>query len=263
MTSYQHLTVERGGWVSTVSLNRPSVHNALNFELLTELEDCALGFRDDTETRVVIFTGAGKHFCAGAELGELNRSDDETLLARRRRLRLGERVLSAIQAIDQITITAWNGGALGGGACVATATDLRIGASNCFIHYPEIELGFNVMWQSLPRTVRLIGEARAVRLLIGAERVYADTLLAWGLLDEVVAPEKLASRVAERAGLYVAKPPMAAQMIKRSISAAAGALDRAIMHMDADQHLLASLSEDHQCAFAGYQNREIPNFTGR
>lgn len=263
MIPFQHLTVTRDAHIATVSLNRPSSHNALSFELLDELERCALGFRDDADTRVVVFTGCGKHFSSGADLDELNRSDDQPMLTKRRRLRMGERVLSAILGMDQITMTAWNGGAIGGGACVACATDLRIGAEGCFVHYPEIDLGFNIMWQSLPRTVRLVGETRAVRLLIGAERVHAETLLAWGLLDEVVAADRLMCRVIERAQHYVDKPPIATQMIKRSINAVGGSLDRAIMHMDADQHLLASLSEDHKAAVDAVESEKAPIFCGR
>ena len=75
---------------------------------------------------------------------------------------------------------------MGGGACIATALDLRIGADDCFMQYPEIDLGMNLMWQSLPLCIHLVGPARAKRLVIGGERVFAPTLLQWGVLDECV-----------------------------------------------------------------------------
>ncbi len=149
---YKFLTSEREQHIAVVTLNRPDSRNALNAELLTEIEQAVLSFRDDADTRVVIFTGNGRHFCAGADIAELTPDPDESLVARRRRLRLGERVMRALLGMDQISVCAWNGGAIGGGGCLATATDFRIGAEDCFLHYPEIDLGFNLMWQSLPRT---------------------------------------------------------------------------------------------------------------
>lgn len=260
--SYQHLTVEKRDHIALVTLNRPQRANALNFDHLSEIEHCALSFRDDADTRVVIFTGAGKHFSSGADLVDFPDELAHPLVTRRRRFRIGERALHAILGIDQITIAAWNGGALGGGACLVTAADFRIGASDCFIQYPEIDLGMNLMWQSLPLTVHLLGPTRAKRLVIGGERVHAQTLLQWGLLEDVVAPADLLTTARAFAQTYVNKSPAAAQMIKRSINQVMGALDRALMHMDADQNLLTHTSADQKAAAAAYATGTEPRFTG-
>lgn len=260
--TYKHLSVERRDHVAVVTLNRPERANALNFDHLTEIEHCALSFRDDAETRVVIFTGAGKHFSSGADLVDFPDELEQPLLVRRRRFRIGERALHAVLGIDQITIAAWNGGALGGGACLVTAADFRIGAEDCFIQYPEIDLGMNLMWQSLPLTVHLLGPTRAKRLVIGGERVHAETLLQWGLLEEVVPRATLLERARAFATTYVNKSPAAAQMIKRSVNQIMGALDRALMHMDADQNLLTHSSLDQKAAAAAYAAKTVPVFTG-
>lgn len=260
--TYQHLTVERRDHIAVVTLNRPQRCNALNFEHLSEIEHCALSFREDADTRVVIFTGAGKHFSSGADLVDFPDELAQPLVVRRRRFRIGERALHAMLGIDQITIAAWNGGAIGGGACLATAADFRIGDSNCFIQYPEIDLGMNLMWQSLPLTVHLLGPTRAKRLVIGGERVYAETLRDWGLLEDVVPPAALLSTARTFAATYVNKSPAAAQMIKRSINQVMGALDRALMHMDADQNLLTHTSADQKAAAAAYAAKSEPRFSG-
>lgn len=259
---YRYIRLERDGHVATVTFNRPEVANAVHAGHLEEIEHCALGFRDDAETRVVIFTGAGRHFCSGADLHALAATASAPLVLRRRQQRLGERALHAVLGIDQITIAAWRGGALGGGACLATAMDFRLGAEDCFIQYPEIDLGMNLMWQSLPLTIRLLGPTRAKRLVIGGERVQAPTLLAWGLLEEVVPSADLLARCRAFAQTYVDKSPIAAQMIKRSINSVAGALDRALMHMDADQNLYAFTTEDQAEAAAAYLDRRTPRFRG-
>ena len=260
--TYQHLSVERREHVAVVTFNRPERANALNFELLSEIEHCALAFREDAATRVVIFTGAGKHFSAGADLVDFPDELSYPLVVRRRRLRIGERALHALLGIDQITIAAWNGGAIGGGACLATAADFRIGAADCFIQYPEIDLGMNLMWQSLPLTVHLLGPTRAKRLVIGGERVHATTLLAWGLLEEVVPRAALLATAQTFATTYVNKSPVGAQMIKRSVNQVVGALDRALMHMDVDQNLLTQTGADQKAAAAAYAAKTTPTFTG-
>jgi enoyl-CoA hydratase len=260
--AYQHLRVESAGPLTTVTLNRPACANALSFEHLEEIEHCALSFRDDATTRVVIFTGAGKHFSSGADLDEMASPRDDALVLKRRRWRIGERALHAILGIDQITIGAWNGGALGGGACLVTGMDFRIGASDCFIQYPEIDLGLNLMWQSLPLTVRLMGPSRAKRLVIGGERLTAPTLLEWGLLEAVAEPHALLEKAREFAQTYINKSPIAAQMIKRSINQMSGALDRALTHMDADQNLFTLSTSDQKIAAEAYLNKHLPDFSG-
>lgn len=260
--AYEFITIERQAHIATVTFNRPAVANAMHYAHLAEIEHCALAFRDDAETRVVIFTGAGRHFCSGADLNEMSGESTQPLVLRRRRQRIGERALHAILAIDQITIGAWNGGALGGGACLATAMDFRLGSEDCFIQYPEIDLGLNLMWQSLPLAIRLLGATRAKRLVIGGERIHAETLLAWGLLEAIVAPSQLMTRAREFAQTYVDKSPIAAQMIKRSINNICGALDRALMHMDADQNLLTLTTADQRAAAAAYLAKSAPEFRG-
>lgn len=259
---YHHLTTEYREHVAVVTLNHPERRNSLDHELLTELEQCALSFRDDTKTRVVIVTGAGKHFSSGADLGYLRSVHQKPMIEKRRQIRLGERVFHAILDIEQITICAWNGAAIGGGACIASATDLRIGADNCYVQYPEIDLGMNLMWQCLPRTTRLVGESRTIRLAICGEKVDARSLLSWGMLDKIVPAAKLLEEAMTMAEQYAAKPPVAAQMIKRAINATGSKLDRAMMHADSDQHLLTTLMADSERAMAAYTNKKAGGFTG-
>lgn len=261
--NYEHIQVEYNKHIAMVTFNRPQKANALNYDHLVEIEDAALSFRDDPDTRVVIFTGSGKHFSSGADLsdpGDAYHSGPLTL--RRRRIRIGERTIDALYNMDQITIAAWNGAAMGGGACIATALDFRIGTEDCFMQYPEIDIGVNLMWKSLPLCVHLAGPARAKRLVAGGERIHAATLLKWGLLDELVPREKLLDRARSMAEFYVGKPPVAVQMIKRSVNQIVSALDHAIMHMDSDQHLFNQSSDDRKAALDAYVNKKPPTFTG-
>src|SRR4030042_513433 len=111
----RNLTIDREGHVAVVTLNRPERHNALSRELMLELEAAVLDFREDVETRVVIFTGAGKHFCAGMDLKdpEQARSAILPILAKQRRFHLGPRLIRALREMNQINTAATNGGASG------------------------------------------------------------------------------------------------------------------------------------------------------
>lgn len=262
--SYRNLLVETDGHVSIVTFNRPQKANALDRSHLEEIEAVSNSFRDDLETRVVVFTGAGKHFSSGADLSPvLDPIDqDAALVIRRRRARIGERAVQAILDIDQITVAAWNGAAMGGGACLATAMDFRIGSQDCFMQYPEIEIGVNLMWKSLALLVRIAGPSRTKRLVAGGERILASELHQWGILDQVVSPEDLLDTAMEWAHRYARLPPIPQQMIKQSVNAIANALDTAIMHMDVDQNILTASTEDRREAIRSYLDKTNIDFKG-
>ena len=261
-SGYQHILVSRKHHIARVHMNRPDKANALSHAHLAEIETAVLGFREDADTRVVIFSGAGKHFSSGADLSDGTDIYKVPLVQRRRRMRQGERTIEAILNMDQITIAAWQGAAMGGGACVATACDFRIGASDCFAQYPEIDIGLNLMWKSLPLLVNLVGPARTKRLVVGGERIHADTLEHWGILDELVEPAALEQAATNMAQRYASKPPIAAQMIKQSTNQIANALNHAIMHMDVDQNLLTASTQDRDRAIEAYLQKSAAEFTG-
>jgi enoyl-CoA hydratase len=263
--NYENLLVERRGRIAIVHLNRPERLNALSIDLMRDIELVTEEFREDIETRVVIFTGQGPHFSAGADLRDPKRiaASATSLLNKQRQFHLGPRMIQKLYEMNQITIAAINGGALGGGACIVSALDFRIGAEDCFCAYPEGVLGIPLSWVSLPLCVHLVGPARAKRFVILAQKEKAETLLQWGFLDELVPGDRLMDRALEMAGQYAALPPIAAQMIKRSVNAIASALDKAIMHMDSDQVLLASLTEDYREGVNAFFEKRPPDFTGR
>ncbi|MBW2233259.1 MAG: enoyl-CoA hydratase/isomerase family protein [Deltaproteobacteria bacterium] len=262
--AYEYIEIAKDGHVATLTLNRPERLNALGRDLMLELIDAAHSFAHDTETRVVIFTGAGRHFCAGADLKDDTPRGDlpASRLQLRRSLRAGPDLVRAIHEIDQITIAAVNGGALGGGACIATACDFRIGASDSFCGYPEIDRGMNLQWVALPLCVHLIGPARAKRMIMLGQKENAKTLLDWAFYDEVAGPDELLARARAMADEYAAKPPIAAQMIKQSVNAVASALDRAVMHMDLDQWMLTATTDDYREGIKAFLEKRAARFEG-
>lgn len=277
--NFAHLEIERAGPIATLWLNRPERLNALNRDLMEEMTAAADSFRDDTETRVVIIAGRGRHFCAGADLGTSAQSSaaaagatgdgampgllqPSTLLQKRRATITGPRLIRALLDINQITIAAVHGAALGGGCCIATACDFRIGSVDAFCGYPEIDRGMNLQWRALPLCVRLIGPARAKRMIILGKHETAHTLLNWGFFDQVVPRRELLDAAQKMAREYAAKAPLPAQMIKQSVNAVSNALDPAIMHMDHDQWLLTSSTEDYSEGVRAFFERRPGEFHG-
>ena len=260
--TYTNLELERVGHVTIVRLNRPTALNALNTALMTDIEQASRAFIADEQTRVVIFAANGKHFSAGADLRQPVAVPPASLVMRRRQQALGARMIRAIVDIPQVTIAAVQGAALGGGACIPTARDFRIGADDCFCGYPEVNLGINLAWHALPLCVRLIGPARAKRMIMLGARENAQTLLDWGFLDQLVPLAELNAAALAMAEKYAAQPPVAVQMIKQSINVVSGALDDGLMHMDADQNILTTLTADRAEGIAAFFERRPGIFQG-
>ena len=258
---FEFIKLEREGHIARVILNRPKSMNALNTGIMEEIEWVSRSFLHDEGTRVVIFSGSGKHFSAGADLKQVQK-DKPSMLMRRRMAGLGARMIRAILEINQVTIAAVQGAALGGGACIPTACDFRVGTTDCYCGYPEVNLGINLMWRSLPLCVRLIGPARAKRMIMLGGREDYSTLLAWGFLDQVVERDELRAAVDVLAKQYTAQPPIAVQMIKQSINAVSSALDDAVMHMDTDQNILSQLTDDRNEAMSAFFEKRDPVFKG-
>ncbi|MEE2894073.1 MAG: enoyl-CoA hydratase/isomerase family protein [Pseudomonadota bacterium] len=258
---FENLTVERRGAITVVRFDRARAANALSRGLMQDIIDCSEAFHEDPETRVVVFTGNGRHFCAGADLSE-QRAIGATRLAARRNGRIGADLVRAVREIEAVTIAAIEGAALGGGCCIATACDFRIAGDGAFCGYPEVNLGMNLQWQALPLCVRLVGPARA-KIMIGLGRKHETAELErWGFLDEVTQTgDALASALA-LAEECASKPPLALQMIKQSVNAVSDAFDRSIMHMDQDQWSVTAVSDDFAEGMRAFTEGRDPVFRG-
>ena len=255
----KYLRIKKDGPIATVSIDRPNSMNALSIEVLKEFCTLQEYFREDLETRVVIFTGEGENFSAGADLKE--KAQLSTKLESWRN-NFGKPAIKSILEIDQITIAAVNGYCLGGAACIASACDFRIASNKSLLGYPEINLGINLNWLGLPLAVRLIGPAKAKKMVIGGENENAETLLSWGFYDEICDADSLMDQAISMANLYASKSPIAAQMIKRSVNNLVYKNDESIMHMDYDQTLLTHETQDRKEAVTAFFEKRDPSFKG-
>ena len=263
-----HLSLAVTDGIATLTIDRADRYNAITVELMEDLIEQAGAIARNDEIRALVLRAEGKHFSVGADQkagapeGRSN-AEKPTLLARRRQTEVGQNLLRALREIRQPTICAVQGVATGGGACIAMACDFRVAADNARLGFGEVKLGMNLMWHAVPLCTALVGPARAKRLIMSGALFPASEVEPWGLVDEVVPLEDLDAAAQRWAAEYAALPPVAVQMIKRSINAISGALDSAIMHMDADQFLLVTGSEDSKEARQAFLAKREPAFTGR
>ena len=202
--------VELADGIGTVTLNRPEKMNALTPELCAALLAGlrSLVARDDA--RVLIVTGAGRAFCAGADLTILER-DGPALVA------AGKEIALVIRAAPQPVIAAINGAAAGGGANLALACDYRIAAEGAALGQVFHKLGIGPDWGGSYFLPRLVGPSRALELIWSARMVPAGEAHTLGLVDRVVAGDRLLAEAQGLAALWAGHPPLAVRRAKEAI----------------------------------------------
>ena len=230
------LKLEKRNKISYVSFTRTKSLNALNSQTLKELIDLNKKLKNDSKTRVVVYSSEGKNFSAGADIKEKQKKLSKLELWKSN---LGKEAIESILNINQITIASLRGYCLGGAACIASACDFRVASETTLVAYPEIDLGMNLNWFGLPLLLRLIGPSKTKKMVISGEIENANDLFKWGFIDELYKDEDLKRKTDTLAKKYALKPALPSQMIKRSINALTYQSDQAIMHMDYDQFLLS------------------------
>ena len=246
--------------IALIKFNRPNVLNAINFRVMEELnqviDDCA----NDNEIHVVIITGEGKAFAAGADLQELEKCGvQEAKIASKR----GIDVFRKIELLNKPVIAAINGFALGGGCELAMACDIRIASEKAKFGQPEIKLGIIPGFGGTQRLTRLIGRGRSKLLNYTGDIINADIAQQYGLVDKVVVPEELMVFCISLGAKISALSPLAMKAAKTAINQG--------IEMDIDKgmalenHLFADCfsTEDAKEGIQAFLEKRPAKFTGK
>jgi enoyl-CoA hydratase/carnithine racemase len=223
---YENLLLQRDGAIATVTLNRPERRNSLSDPMLTDLGRAFTELRDDADVRVVIVTGTPPVFSAGADAGlksTMSAEERRQAFAGRKSQfrRLFERANATLEGLEQITIAAINGHAVGGGWGLTLACDFRWAAADAQLWIPEVDLGVPLGVASTTRFVRLVGPARAKEIILECRRYSAAEAQSLGLVNQVVQSQELMKRVKEFAERLLAKPFRPLAEMKARINAIA------------------------------------------
>jgi len=222
-----HFLFDKDGRIATITFNRPEKRNPLNEGVLLELEGILQQVRDDKDIRVVILTGTGNTFCAGADLSLVKGITDPAERHRifapigKVRARLVGRVLDTLANLEQVTIAAVNGYAAGGGWSFTLACDLRVAVEEAEFWFPEVDLGVPLSPTSTAYVVAHVGPALAKEIIIGCRRFKAAELLTMGMLNRVVKKAELMPTVSELAQSLAKKNPNAVMVSKATVNALA------------------------------------------
>jgi len=205
----------------TITLNRPDKMNGINVQMHEELQQVCRELQDDFETRIVILTGAGRAFSAGADLKERRPDSPQSDLDRRLRVGVGERTSALLERLDQVTIAAINGAAIGGAVVFASCCDIRLAAASAWFSIPEVDVGLPLTWNALPRLMRELGPARTKELVMTCDRFSAEDALRWGFVNHVYPDAELMPAAMALAEKLLAKDPMLIAMTKSASNALA------------------------------------------
>lgn len=206
---YQTLMLHMEAGIAVVTLNRPQALNALNTQFFHDLNAVMDGIED--KARILLITGSGKAFAAGADIAEMLSKDPAEA---RLFSQLGQDTFFRLEEMDIPVMAVINGFALGGGCELALACDFRIASENAVFGQPEVNLGLIPGFAATQRLPRLIGLSNALFLLLTADRINAQEALRMGLVQKVVAPESLEEESMRIAQSILQKGPEAVKKVK-------------------------------------------------
>ncbi|HLJ59506.1 MAG TPA: enoyl-CoA hydratase-related protein [bacterium] len=254
------VTLDGQDGIFTLTLHRPDVLNALSTVLCRETADAIARVAQDPGARALILTGAGRAFCAGADLKEREGATLEALWAHNRSI---VQLPHALERLSVPTIAAINGLALGGGCELALGCDLRWATEATVLGCPEVTRGIIPAAGATQRLPRLVGPSRAMAIILTGGRITAQEAYRIGLVDAVVPADRLLSAVTEVARVIAANAPLAVRAAKQAIRE--GLARGPEEGFELEGRLQRQLYETADCreGIASFRERRPPRWVGR
>ena len=206
---------EKKGNVAIITINRPEALNALNLDVLAELEQIIAKTENDDDVFVAIITGAGRAFVAGADIAQMS---DLTAVQGRAFGEYGNAVFKKIESSSKPVIAAINGFALGGGCELCMSCDIRIASNKAKFGQPEVGLGITPGFGGTQRLPRIVGASKAKELILTAQNIDAQEALRIGLVSKVTEPEELMEAAMDMAVAIAGNAQIAVRQSKDAIN---------------------------------------------
>jgi enoyl-CoA hydratase len=260
MSTYETIKVERFGAVAKLTINRPDKLNALSSDVHREGVALLNEMREDDSVRALVITGSGeKAFIAGADISEF---EGETPVTQRDKF-FQPTLFNTIDNFPKPVIAMINGFCLGGGNELALACDLRVCSENARFSQPEINLGIMPGGGGTQRLTRLIGEGRAMEMVLSGEMIDAETAHRFGLVNHVYPSAELESETMKLASKIAEKAPIALQLCKEAVKFASRSnLDEGLRR-EVDLFAIVFSTEDKAEGVSAFLEKRKPEFKGR
>ena len=258
--AYETLLLEKLDRVAIVTINRPDKRNALNIKTREEGAALLEELHSDNSVGVIVFTGAGdKAFIAGADIAEFAGRTSIT----QRDVMMGRSLFTAIDTFPKPVIAMINGYCLGGGCELALACDIRVASETASFGQPEINLGIIPGGGGTQRLTRLIGEGKAMEMILTGEIIDAKTAFNIGLVNQVVPADQLQAKTLELANRIAEKSPIALQLAKEAVKIASRSnLDEGLRR-EVDLFALCFSTEDKNEGVSAFLEKRKPAFKGK
>lgn len=244
------------GWIY---LNRPDKLNAINEQLMKDLRQAVDELVADDHIRVIIITGLGKAFSAGADISQFKTLNGLTAWEFAKK---GRELMDYIENLPKPTIAMINGYALGGGLELAMACDIRIAAEEAQLGLPEITLGIYPGFGGTQRLIRLIGKGKAMEMMMTGDRIPAREAERLGLVNKVVPLAELEKETRNFALKLAEKPPVALRLIKLLVNQGLDAPILAGLNMESLGWGVVFSTEDAKEGVNAFFEKRKPNFKG-
>jgi enoyl-CoA hydratase/carnithine racemase len=247
--SFETIEVSADGAVGRIVLDRPAKLNPLGTRTLLELIEAAAWFDDRRSVKVVVVSGRGRAFSAGADVTAFVGTPPEGLSVRDA-ADAGREMAEAIERMRAVTIAAVHGHCIGGGVVLAAACDLRVAAVDTTFRIPEVDLGIPLAWGGIPRLVREIGPAMTRELVLTCRPFGAEEAKALGFVNRVVPTGQALAAAEELAASLAAKSALTLSATKRHVNAVLGSA-WGVAHAWADADGLVAALGDPESRDAG------------
>jgi methylglutaconyl-CoA hydratase len=245
------------GAIARITLNRPEKKNALNDALVAGLKNALAQANDDNAVRVVVITGAGSDFCAGADLSALQKISEASIAENVANANALMELFILIRELRVPVLAAVRGRALAGGCGLASACDIVLASTSARFGYPEVRIGFvPAMVMAILR--RNISEKRAFELLTRGAEISAEQAMQFGLVNQVFAPEEFEAEVTAYAGGFEKVSGSAVALTKTLLYQTDGMTFGDALASGVDANVIARLTEDCRKGIARFLKKAQP-----
>lgn len=258
LSDYHFINTWIESHIGRIELNRPQVLNALNRKMIGEIIDCLMAFDQSEEVKVIVLSGAGKAFAAGADINEMA---DDTPITMEKINQFED--WDKIHLIKKPILSSIQGFALGGGFELVLCSDVVFAAEQTKLGFPEVNLGVMPSAGGTVKLTKAVGNRRALEWLWTGDQMDAELAYQYGLINRILPPELLVEETMKFARILAAKAPLALRLIKDTVHKAQDLSVYESMQYERKNFYLLFDSEDQKEGMRAFREKRPPSFIGR